>query len=53
MNYITIVAFVLSMGTQLFALPRFAPLNQGRMQRTAQLEPGTCGWGQLGCDQKC
>ncbi len=47
-SYVNLVAFaMLTAVTQLCALPRFAPLNQGRMQRTASLESDTCGWGQL------
>ena len=47
-SYVNLVALaVLSVGAQLSALPRFAPLNQGRMHRTAPLTSATCGWGQL------
>jgi hypothetical protein len=44
-SYVSLLA-VLSVGV-LLGVPRFAPVNQGRMKHNAQAQPGTCGWSDL------
>ena len=46
-TYFSVITLMAVSGIQMFALPIFAPLNQGRMDSSAASQPGRCGWNQL------